>query len=435
MKAQSLASGRVSSLSALTLPWRTLRLAGRFVVPLALWYTVGRALRYGLFYVGYRFGLHNPVVPITVLSLVVMVSVATAVAMVHSVKSGLPAIRELDVAESIGPWSAEEDESILRVIGRTVFPFMVFYLAWGWFTEDAKALERSASGRGFLTGGLDGQLAGMKLVIALYQHLYIAITATVIFFILKDLSERWLLPRLPSSGGLVVAFCEVNWTLFGLFTVDRLRGDASNWVTGRALWGWIDGGAAGDVLSLWPYVKTGVLTGLIWLVITGLILGIDAEDEEKMFGEHRVMRKVAKASGIHRPHTPREVMTRELREKWVPAIFGLRLVFKAGFLSFAVFEVLYAALDPLGDLAKRGVYLLLGPHPPTWWDLRLDPIDLGVGMVQEILRICLLAAAFELVVARVSARSGTSASDRLQNSTPGASPARPSLPAAPEHPR
>ncbi|MCO5968804.1 hypothetical protein [Actinoallomurus soli] len=423
----------MSSPSPLTLPWRTLRLAGRFAVPLALWYTVGQTLRYALFYAGYRF-VHNPVVPIIVLGLIVVVTVATTVAMVHCVKDGLPTIKKRDLDESLASWTADEDEGIARAVGRAVFPFMIFYLAWGWFGKDAQAFAQSAADRGYAQGGLGSQLDAMKMLLLLQHHLYIAIAATVVFFVLKDVSERFLSPRLAGFGGLLVAFCEVNWTLFGIFTVDQVRGDVVGWITGRQAWGWL-GSALGQVFAVWPYFKDGVLASLIWLVIAGLILGVDAEDEEKILGEHRVMRGVARASGIYQPHTPREVLTRELREKWLPAVYGFRLVFRAGGLSFAVFCVLYAALDPLGDLAKRGVYRLLGPHPVPWWNIRLDSIDLGVGLVQEVLRVCLLAAAFELVVARVSAR--TAPSRPAPAAAPGllAAPARPPRRPAAEPPR
>ncbi|GAA0366902.1 hypothetical protein NE235_03005 [Actinoallomurus spadix] len=421
------------SYSPLTLPWRMIRLIGRFAVPLALWYTVGQTLRYALFYVGYRF-VHNAVVPIIVLGLVVVVTVATTVAMVHCVKDGLPTIKKRDLDESLASWAADEDEGIARAVGRAVFPFMIFYLAWGWFGKDAQAFAQSAAGRGYAQNGLGSQLDGMKMLLLLQDHLYIAIAATVLFFILKDLSERFLFPRLPSVGGLLIAFCEVNWTLFGLFTVEQLRGGAVGWITDRQAWGWL-GSVLGDVFALWPYFKDGVLASLIWLVIAGLILGVDAEDEEKILGAHRVMRGMARASGIYQPHTPREVLTRELREKWLPAIYGFRLVFRAGGLSFAVFCVLYTALDPLGDLAKRGVYRLLGPHPVPWWNVRLTPIDLGVGLAQEMVRVCLLAAAFELVVARVNARTAPSHPARAAAPGSPAAPVRPPWPPAAEPPR
>lgn len=96
----------MSPLSPLGSPWKSLKLAARFALPLALWYTVGETLRYLLFYGGYRFGLRGGVVPIIVISLVVMVTLGVTVAMLHSVKGGLPAVRRRELDESLTSWTA-----------------------------------------------------------------------------------------------------------------------------------------------------------------------------------------------------------------------------------------------------------------------------------------------------------------------------------------
>jgi hypothetical protein len=411
--------------SPVILPWTTLRLAGRFAVPLALWFTVGQTLRYLLFLGGYYAGLHNAVIPIIVLSLTVMVTLAVTVAMVHSVREGLPAVQARDFDERLAPWAADEEEGILAAVTRSLLPFMIFYLAWNWFSDDAKTFVQSAAGRGYAQGGISGQLAGMKIIIALGLHVYVAIACTVVFFVLKVVAERVVEPRWPRVGGVSIAFCEVNWTLFGIFTVNQWRGDLTGWITGRVAWaelGKITGPLFGTFNSLWPLFKDAVLGSLVWLVIAGVILGVTAE-EEAALGQGRFGRKVISASGIDRPHTPREVLTRELRDKWLPAVYGFRMVFRAGVLPFGVFCALFSGLEALAPLAHRGLYYLLGPHDLGFWQPRLSLIDFAVELVHQVLRVCLLAAAFDLVVSRVSARTATAGS--------GPSPMRPSLPIAP----
>lgn len=391
----------------MSLPWATLRLAGRFAVPLALWYSVGEVLRYLLFLAGYHFGLHRAVVPIFVISLLVMVTLGITVAMVHSVKRGLPAVREQELDESLTSWVAPEEETILDALTRALLPFMIFYLAWNWFSDDAQAFEQAAAGRGNAQGGLGGQLEGMKAIIALYHHIWVAVGLTALFLACKFVAERFVEPKWARVGGVTVAFCEVNWTLFGLFTVNQGRGWLTGWIQNRVAWGWlgdVTGPAFGWFNALWPSFKEAVLGGLVWLVIAGVILGVDA-DEQTALGKGRIGRGLSTVSGMNRPHTPWEVITRELRDKWLPTFYGFRMVFRAGTLPFAVFCFLFMAIDDGELVARRGIYYLLGPHDLAWWSPMLDVVGFAVGFVHQALRVCLMAAAFDLVVARVSERT------------------------------
>jgi hypothetical protein len=421
---------RSSRLSPLFLPWTTLTLAARFALPLALWYTLGELLRYGLLYGGYRLAVSElpgaTAVPVATLSLLVMVHLIVAVAMMHSVRHGLPGIRRREDGSGLAPWAVlNEDESVLDAIGRALLPFMIFYLAWGMVRDDARAFATAAESRGFAEGGgFEGQTRGLGMLSVLERHVYVAILLTVVFFILKFLCERLLLPRLPRGGGILLAYCEVNWALFGLFTIDNIRGKAGDWVTDREAWGWLRT-LVGHAVDQWPTFKLAVLGSLVWLVIAGVILGVDTEDEEAALGGSRAGRGLARISGIRKERTPLEVLTRELREKWLPTWFGLRLVRRAGLLTFGVFCVLFIGLDVLKELTQREIYVVVGAHEVAWWATRVSPVDFGVGLVFEALRICLLAAAFDLVVARVSAGLGRLPSVSARNA------ARPAVPSAP----
>jgi hypothetical protein len=398
---------RLSRLSPLYLPWTTLRLVARFALPLTLWYTLGQLLRFLLMYGGYRLGttkIGETVAPIGTLSLLVMLTLCIAVAMMHSIREALPAIQAREEDGGLAPWAVAGDETVLDAVSRALLPFMIFYLAWGMVADDARDFANEVSGRGFAEGGINGQIKGLGMLTVLQKHLYIAIALTAVFFILKFICERFLLPKLPRSGSVMLAYCEVNWALFGLFSVEAARGKASNWITDREAWGWLRG-LVGHAVDQWPTVKFAVLGSLVWLVIAGVILGVDGENEEAALGDSRTGRGLARISGIRQERTPLEVLTRELREKWVPAWFGLRLVRQAGLLTFGVFCVLFMSLDVLKELTRRTIFELLGAHDIAWWVVRLTPIDFAVGLVFEAIRICLLAAAFDLVVARVSARN------------------------------
>jgi hypothetical protein len=396
---------RLSPLSSLTLPWTTLKLASRFFVPLVLWFTIGQLLRYGIFYGAYRF-IGNGAVPIVALSLGVLVQLAVTVAMLHSLRDGLSAIRRGDMDEQLAPWAARDEESIFDAMGRALFPFLVFYIAWGWFANDARELTSFAEGRDFAeSGGSIFEQKGHAILATLSGHMYVAAIATAVFFAVKTATEWWLVPRLARIGPLMLAAFELNWTLFGLFTVDYYRGNAANWITDRSIWTDI-GNLFGWLTPLWGPFKFAVLGALVWLVIAGVILGVDA-DEEIAVGKGRFGRRLAAMSGIHKQRSPREVLSRELREKWFPAVHGFRMVRRAGWMAFGAFAVLFTGLDTGREYLRRGIYYLLGPHDVPWWMLRLPTVNFTVDLIHDVLRICLLAAAFNLLVARVSARNAT----------------------------
>jgi hypothetical protein len=392
---------RLSPLSSLTIPWTTLKLAGRFFIPLALWFTVGWALKYLLFYLAYRF-MDISVVPIIALSFGVLVQLAVTVAMLHSMRAGLAALRRRDL-ESLAPWAARDDESIFDAMGRALFPFLVFYIAWGWFAIDAREMISFATGRGFAEGGLEQQLKGMGILLSLEDHVWIAAAGTVFFFIVKTGTEWWVLPRLARVGPLLLAVFELHWTLFGIFSIDDYRRGAGDWLGTRAVWDSIAGPLTW-LGPLWDPFKHAVLGALVWLVIAGVILGVDS-DEAAAIGRGRLGRRLAAVSGIKKQRSPREILSRELREKWFPAIHGFRLVRQAGWMIFGVFAVLFAGLDVGEHILRRGVYYVIGPHPVPFWMMRLPVIDFGVELVHSVLRISLLAAAFNLLVVRVSART------------------------------
>lgn len=400
-------------ISPLTLPWATLKLVARFAVPLALWCTAGEFLRYAIMYGGYRLGLHNSAVPIAALSLMVLASLCTAVAMVHSLRDGLPAIKAHEEHGTLAPWATDDEEGIADVFGRAVLPFMVFYLAWGWYSRDAHDFVSAAEARGFAEGGITGQLAGQKLLINLLggsRNLWIAIGLSVVFFVAKVIVERFIQERAPRAGGLLAAYCEVNWTLYGIFTVDVLRKDVGAWVTGRVAWHWLHV-PLGPIGTFWPLFKVAILGSLVWLVIAGVILGVDS-DEEKAMGDGRIGRGLAVVSGLHHEHSPYEVLTRGFRDKWLPTWYGMRLVRRAGLVLFGTFCVLYTGLDVGESAARRSVYVLIGPHPIAWWVPMLHVVGFAVALVFQLLRICLLAAAFNLVVGRVTAGKAAGASGR-----------------------
>ncbi len=108
-----------------------------------------------------------------------------------------------------------------------------------------------------------------------------------------------------------------------------------------------------------------MLGALIWLVIAGVILGLDAADERVVLGGGRAGRRLARAAS-DRANSSRELLTRGFREMWLPAWYGLRLVRRSGMLPFATFALLFAYLY-VGRTRPGLLYEVIGPHEVTWW--------------------------------------------------------------------
>ncbi|MEW2358897.1 hypothetical protein [Spirillospora sp. NPDC029432] len=418
----------LSARSPLVLPWATLVLAGRFVLPLALWFTVGELLRFGVLQGGYRLsevkGLAANVAPLLTVSLLVMITLGVTVAMVHCVREGLAVVHAREDDGELTPWAVGNDERVSGAMSRAVLPFVIFYLAWGMQSEDAKEFAATAQSEGFAEGGLQGHIEGLGMLLELERHLALAIGLTVGFLALKLLAEWLLQDRLPTSGGAVLAFFEVNFALFGIFTIDELRKAAGDWITGREAWRAL-ADATGPLLDLWPPFRYAVLGGLLWLVIAGVVLGLDAGDERVVLGSGRAARRFTREAGIERHNSPREILTRGIRDLVVPAWYGLRLVRRSGVVPFGAFCALFMGLYVAEDLVKRQVFELIGAHPLEWWLPRQGMVGFGTGMVFEILRICLLAATFNLVMARVNARNAAKAVGPSAGAAPAAAPQGP----------
>ncbi|MFP3965606.1 hypothetical protein SMC26_25080 [Actinomadura fulvescens] len=402
----------LSARSPLVLPWATLKLAARFALPLAMWFTVGELLRYGAMYGGYKAGQMKGVVatvtPLLTIGVLVMLSLAITVAMVHCVREGLDVVHAREAGGDLTSWAVGNDESAIDALNRAVLPFVIFYLAWGMMRDDALDFAEAAVSRGFAEGGVQGATKGLGLAIEVGEHMELAIGLTVGFIVLKILGEWLLRDRLRRVSGVLLAFIEINFALAALFTIEHLRGKVGDWITQREVWRWINE-VAGDVLALWPSFKHAVLGGLIWLVIAGVILGLDASDEQVVLGRSRAARRLARASGLERTNSFRELVTRGFREMWLPAWYGLRLVRRSGLVPFATFAAMFTGLNVVEVMTRRAIYELLGPHDAAWWAVTLPFVGFGAGLVFEVLRICLLAAAFNLVVTRVMVQTAAKA--------------------------
>ncbi|MEV0405957.1 hypothetical protein [Actinoallomurus sp. NPDC050550] len=372
------------------LPVSAIRLAGRFFVPLAIWFSAGAIVRYlliqGISHLGRgsHGGLRHAAVLLP-LSVAVLASLMVAIGMLFTLGRGLSVIKD-------------PDEPYVAAIGRTLFPFVLVYLGWNLYTTDLRDVLRADAQR-LVTAG-DEMNAGYILELPILVCLAVAVVA----WGLRVLCERRYEARHGRTMGVLTAFFEVNFTLYALYSVMQLVLRAKRWLADRVFWQAIT--HVVHVPGPGP-VKDALVLPLVWLAIAAIVYGLEMDGRETIRGTP-LERLPDRLEGRRRRLA--EVASRSLREKYVPVVHAVRLAHRAGAPVFAWFCLCYVAIGVLLDPLQRGVIALIGTdHTVRFWNLVLVPVEFGHRMAGEILRLALLAATFDLVMRRVN--GGTPALD------------------------
>jgi hypothetical protein len=386
------AGRRDGALGTVLLPVSAFRLAARFFVPLAMWFSAGSIIRYlllqGISHLGSggHPGVRRAVVLLP-LSVAVLASLVVTIGMMFTLGRGLSVIKD-------------PDEPYVTAVGRTLFPFVLVYLGWNLYTTDLRDVLRADAQRRVNTG--DVMNVGNVLDLPIAVCLLVAVVA----WALRVVCERRYEEKRVRTMGVLTAFLEVNVALYTLYSIMQLVIAARNWLADRVFWR-----AITHVLpaSRPGPVKDALVLPLVWLAIAAIVYGLEMHHREAIRGTP-LERLPDRLDGRRRRLA--EVASRSLRDKYVPVVHALRLTHRAGAPVFAWFCLCYVAIGLLLDPLQRGVVALFGTdHTVRFWNLVLVPIEFGHRMVGEILRLALLAATFDLVMRRVNG-GGTPAPDR-----------------------
>lgn len=424
----------------LSLPGRTLGLVGRFWVPLVFWFTAGY-LAHDLALRGAALlALRNKWLGFAGLSISVLIMLASTIMMLHAVRPGLTpfgGVRRQPQPVQDEP-RVESSPPIVDAIAETILPFLVFYGAWGLFVDEVRTWGTHA-----INQSLDAGLNAVDITEnATGIPLAIAVGSWLIRAALETLYNR----RGGRVLGLSTALFEANWMFFAVISVSAIIGNAYDWIAERQVWETIRESLAmlpgldlAWLANVWaalqpyfPTVKDGLLQPLLWLTIAAVVFGEKMDRDADVIANSR-FQAVGQAFGrLPRPvQRVTELFSREVREKWTPLANGVRFVLTAGPIFYLTYCLCYMVIDSgtawLEVLAMR----VIGPHPFDWWWPWLTPLEFVQQGLHEVLRIALLAAAFELGLERAWRRRG-----RLSGGTPPADfPSRPTAPLAASPPR
>jgi hypothetical protein len=402
--------------SAVMLPVRAAGLLGRYWAPLIFWFALGYIVHdlviRGSAWLSYR----SVWLGFAGLSISVLVMLAATILMFQSMRPGLTMLRNPD-GQVPNPSEALEPPGKRRMvdaIAESILPFLVFYGAWGLFTDEVKMWGRTAVNED-QGAGLDvmtqlGTTTGAQAL----APLLIAIGSWLVRALFETIYNR----RGGRILGLVTAFFEANFMFFSVFTVYALISQWTGWLTQREFWvngkqvafdiiaqlaGLVPGLSFAKLEQGWAWVSqySGELSNdflqpLLWLTIAGAVYGFEMAKDEQLFV--RFSQRTGRLA---------ELFTREWRDKWTPLVNGIRLIFRAGLLFYLTFCLLYLLTGLVSGWVGIGLKYLIGAHPWQWWWPYLGPIEFLEQTVHEVLRIAVLAAAFGMALERGVARSQT----------------------------
>lgn len=444
----------IASLSPARLPVSMFRLLGRNWAVLIFWYVVSHAahdlLLIGAAWVGQR----QKLLGLSVLSLAVLALLAGTILMLYALRDSLPSLRRTGPAPSWWEPNAGRGE-LLHTVAETILPFLVFYGAWGLFIEDA----RDYSIEGINQAGFGSENGFVLNFGDDWRALLVPLGVAIGTWIVRAVCERFHNKTGNKALGVAAAVFEANWMLFTVAFVGTIIGQITGWLTGRVFWhaigdqviavlrtldGLLAALALPQVSAVWhwfagylPDLKDGLVLPILWLTITAVVYGEEVTSDGKLVADSHRLNRVAERTWERLPDRARyfgELFSREWRDKYVPFVNGLKLVLRGGAVTYLLFCLTYVLLKVATDWAFIGVTELIGAHDWSWWWPRLPVLEFFRDGAYEVLRLCLLAAAFDLALRRIMARdrqvTGTARSASGTTAVPSAaeSAPRPSAP-------
>jgi hypothetical protein len=394
----------------------------RYWPQLAACYLLGLLGRLGAIELAALIGHDNDLWVSLIMPFAGLARLASYVAMFLVLRSAFPALAVLP------PRSPRR----IDVFSTVIVPFFAIYLAWQMFREDWLAFEARALD--YRVGAAMSTPEPTELhpdVLPVGTSTWVLIVAALVTrYVLS-----WLKDRMPGWMVAIRVYVDALWVFLVLtFSVNQgltILVNPTGWVEQRRIVVWFNTTreelfshfqpleSAWDT-AMWA-VRTvfgGAAVPLMWLAVAGIVYGVSATagwraTARRVAGERAALiidRKppARLTAGWRRiPGRLRDKVRDQLVSqmgKFKPIADSARVILQAGLLVLSLYVLAYlglAWLDMAGSFYRaqlgpgyllRGMALLLGPHPWSFWDGVLNTLALVSHIIVEPLRICLVAA-------------------------------------------
>ncbi|MFC4530213.1 hypothetical protein [Sphaerisporangium dianthi] len=411
---------RPSTPSLYALPLHTLRLAGRCILPLVMWYSAGELVRFGLMVGGTELA-HGSMqdlrlaLTMLVFILMVMAGLVVSVGMFYALRGSLWEMRARRA-------DGDEDDGFVASLSRVIVPFVALYLAWGWQIDDVRAflnmdLQRQTDDNGALGAFYDATTGARLNTGLILTGLNFTVTLCIMgaAFLGRYLFTIWYERNQGRAAALAVAFCELSFFYYGVQVVASRGEWVGGWLGSRVAWSWLGDlldrlqvsipalAALGELANaVKPYAWSALVLPAVWLTVAILMYGAYAEDANTVIKGTRlegVATQVGTALNERTHSLTRRTFARFLGRwaAWVPLVHTVRLTARGGAPLFGYFALCFVGLQVGADYAWRGAaYLLSGDHPMLYLNVLFVPANFVIGLALTVLTTCLLAATFDI---------------------------------------
>jgi hypothetical protein len=389
-----------------------LRLTGRLFAAywpvLFFWFLVQHVTHRPLLDASVRLGLFNRPLGFLGLAILVVVQLLCTIAMLQALRPGMSSLAQV----GDGLRARFRGGHLADAIAVALLPFFAYYATWGLLRDIvgqySYELLRHIAGLG-LPGPLD---------IIKAPGLWVTIAIT---YFVRSISVKWHDRTKSPWWSILATICEAYWVFLGVLAIASYKQMPWDWWHHRIVYvewqRWWDNPRdfLGPIkLAIDPVLALGMegirvaILPLVWLAIAAIIYGHDVRASGDLTESHaRVTRLHARYARLPRVlQWMAESWSDGWRKKALPVVNSLRLLLRAGLRPALALCVCYVALQFVCSWAFRGAVWVIGPQDRDVWNVILGPLSLLVGdmsgqtrsLIQEPLRICLLAAAVEVTL-------------------------------------
>ncbi|GAA1280279.1 hypothetical protein Psi02_72900 [Planotetraspora silvatica] len=398
-------------LSPYALPLHTLRIAASCALPLIIWFSAGRLVRWALLLLAATLS-HGSwyqarlVVVVFLFTLVVMTSLATTVGMLYVIRGAL-------METSARRNASEAKEGLFGALNRTALVFSGIYMTWSFINQDISDfmnIDLFRQPDRVLVDAFAGQDSGVMAGL-INLDFKVSLATAAVAYLVKTFFGRRHEAGQGRFSGIMATFGELAFVFYGLNAIWTLAGARSAWIGDRAVvasgeklaadaqgaipgweWFWSD---------VWPHALDGLAVPLAWLTVGILVYGAYAEDTQTTIRGTPLETAAARLQDTH-SLTRRALskLTSGWTERWIPLLNSLRLTVRGGAPLFGLFALCYVGLHIGGDYLGRAGQYLLASDKPYFYFVTDVPVFFVAELLVTTLTMCLIAATFDLAATR-----------------------------------